>query len=275
DMFTLLLTSDLIIADISIYNANVFYELGIRHALRKSGAILIKCSVSDETPFDVVGYRYITYQKDNPSAAIAQLVQAINETIQSNGDDSPVFNWLPKPEEQDVERFKAVPEDFIEEVKIALDAKQEGKLALMAEETEGYSWQSPALRLIGESLFKLKAMDSARIVWEKIKSNRPYDKQANDRLATIYQRLADRELAQNPAEALSLLSRSNLAIGNLISLYESLNKQERAEAFALKARNTKTQWINTWRNVEKNERGPTAVQSGYLEAAFENYEQGY
>lgn len=34
DMFQRLLTADLVIADLSIDNANVFYELGIRHALR-------------------------------------------------------------------------------------------------------------------------------------------------------------------------------------------------------------------------------------------------
>ena len=36
DMFQLLLTADLVVADISIHNANVFYELGMRHALRES-----------------------------------------------------------------------------------------------------------------------------------------------------------------------------------------------------------------------------------------------
>jgi hypothetical protein len=34
DMFRLLVPSDLVIADVSIHNANVFYELGIRHGLR-------------------------------------------------------------------------------------------------------------------------------------------------------------------------------------------------------------------------------------------------
>ena len=33
DMFRLLVGADLVIADISIHNANVFYELGIRHAV--------------------------------------------------------------------------------------------------------------------------------------------------------------------------------------------------------------------------------------------------
>ena len=42
DMFEQLLVADLVIADISIHNANVFYELGIRHALRDKRTFLIK-----------------------------------------------------------------------------------------------------------------------------------------------------------------------------------------------------------------------------------------
>src|SRR2546429_245694 len=35
DMFSLIIEADLIVCDITYHNANVFYELGIRHALRK------------------------------------------------------------------------------------------------------------------------------------------------------------------------------------------------------------------------------------------------
>ena len=38
DMFQRLLTADLVVAEVSIHNANVFYELGIRHAVRKKGS---------------------------------------------------------------------------------------------------------------------------------------------------------------------------------------------------------------------------------------------
>ena len=51
DMFELLLIADLVVADISIHNANVFYELGIRHAFRDKCTVLIK-SKGDEVPFD-------------------------------------------------------------------------------------------------------------------------------------------------------------------------------------------------------------------------------
>ena len=52
DMFQRLLTSDLVIADLSIHNANVFYELGIRHALRDKRTFLLRANV-DAVPFDL------------------------------------------------------------------------------------------------------------------------------------------------------------------------------------------------------------------------------
>ncbi len=39
DMFQELLLADLVVVDMSIDNANVFYELGVRHALRKRGVL--------------------------------------------------------------------------------------------------------------------------------------------------------------------------------------------------------------------------------------------
>src|SRR5437868_12473200 len=42
DMFRLLAVSDLVIADVTIHNANAFYELGVRHALRPGSTQLIR-----------------------------------------------------------------------------------------------------------------------------------------------------------------------------------------------------------------------------------------
>src|SRR5216683_4314518 len=41
DMFALIIEADLVVADVTIHNANVFYELGIRHALRKRCSVMI------------------------------------------------------------------------------------------------------------------------------------------------------------------------------------------------------------------------------------------
>src|SRR5262245_32167358 len=61
-MFQRLLTADLVVAEVSIHNANVFYELGIRHALRRHRTFMVRGRTkSDKYPFDIQGYRYLTY----------------------------------------------------------------------------------------------------------------------------------------------------------------------------------------------------------------------
>jgi hypothetical protein len=54
----------LILADLSGKNANVFYELGLAHALAKP-AILIAESV-DDVPFDLRALRILEYNKSRP-----------------------------------------------------------------------------------------------------------------------------------------------------------------------------------------------------------------
>jgi hypothetical protein len=42
DMFQELLMADLVVADLTLDNPNVWYELGVRHALRARGVILVQ-----------------------------------------------------------------------------------------------------------------------------------------------------------------------------------------------------------------------------------------
>ncbi len=274
DMFSELLLADIVIADITIYNANVFYELGIRHALRDKRTILIKCAGYDETPFDIIGYRYVSYDQANPAGALPALIQTFEETMKADRKDSPVFNVLPQLESQDPEKYLALPKDFIEEVQIVESTKSAGRLALLAYEAGSFSWQIPALRHIGEALYKLKVFETAKFVWEKIRNNKPRDIQANDRLATIYQRLAENEMKLNPDEANALFAKSDMAIETLIS-NDKLSAYQMAEAYSLKARNAKTQWLNSWKDLSGNELRLAALQSLYLESAINNYEKGF
>jgi cobalamin biosynthesis Co2+ chelatase CbiK len=52
--------SDIIIAEITPVNANVFYELGYAHAMNKPTILLANRTV-EKLPFDVSGYRVIFY----------------------------------------------------------------------------------------------------------------------------------------------------------------------------------------------------------------------
>ena len=162
DMFSLLLQADIVIADITIHNANVFYELGIRHALRDKKTILIKMPGFDETPFDILGYRYVSYKMDDPSVSVPHLRKTLEEVNLSDRKDSPVFNLLPKLVPQDPLKLMVIPAEFIKEAEIAYRSTQIGILSLLADEAEFFQWKIPALRLIGEKLYKSKAHQNGR-----------------------------------------------------------------------------------------------------------------
>jgi hypothetical protein len=71
-----LMTADIVIADLTDANPNVFYELGMRHASR-SGTILIAKDASKK-PFDVRTELIIPYDIRNPTEAIRNIQRAIS-----------------------------------------------------------------------------------------------------------------------------------------------------------------------------------------------------
>jgi hypothetical protein len=98
DMFSLIIEADLVVCDITVHNANVFYELGIRHALRKRRTVLIKGDpVSHTTPFDVLTDRYVPYNISDAAAARTALASAIKATLVSDREtDSPCVQDAPR-----------------------------------------------------------------------------------------------------------------------------------------------------------------------------------
>jgi len=60
DIIRIIVESDVIVADITPTNPNVFYELGYAHALQKP-TILLANRQLEKLPFDISGYRVIFY----------------------------------------------------------------------------------------------------------------------------------------------------------------------------------------------------------------------
>src|SRR5438045_8179389 len=56
DMFQDLLLAEFVVADLTLDNPNVWYEIGVRHALRAGGAVLTY-ALRDRLPFDIAGMR--------------------------------------------------------------------------------------------------------------------------------------------------------------------------------------------------------------------------
>lgn len=260
DMFQRLLTADLVVADLSIHNANVFYELGIRHALREKRTFLLRCD-GDKYPFDLQTDRYFVYRKDDPAASLGGLTEALRHTLASDDQDSPVFRSLPHLRQQDRSSFLVVPRDFREEVERAKREKHPGDLELLAHEARGFEWECEGLRLVGQAQFALKAMHGALDTWEALRQLDGDDPEANLRLATIHERLGD-------------LVDADLAVKRVLEQARA-NPKDRAEAFSLTARNAKTRWRSDWEKLPEDRRRDEALRSPHLETSLEAYAKAF
>lgn len=128
-MFARLLLAEFVVADLTLANANVFYELGIRHAAKPFTTVPIFANVS-ALPFDVALVRAVGYQlkKGKLTKAAAQklksqLAKRLCDAISgATTDDSPLFQLIPKfpgidlPEE--------VTETFKDRIKEAEEFRQ-------------------------------------------------------------------------------------------------------------------------------------------------------
>ena len=148
-MFGLIVGGDLVICDITIHNPNVFYELGIRHAVRRKGSVMIKGTpVQETTPFDLLTDRYLAYDIGDPAKTKSELVRVIKATRDGTREtDSPVFKMLPALREQDLSAIQVVPVDLQEEIARAAVAGSARWLRLRWSEVEGQVFLWPALRL--------------------------------------------------------------------------------------------------------------------------------
>lgn len=102
-MYELLLSADVVVADLSTSNKNAFYELGIRHALRPFTTIIIAESDMKSFPFDVnhVLVRQYEHLGKDIGASEARrfqklLTDAIQQILAKNpvDQDSPVYTFL-------------------------------------------------------------------------------------------------------------------------------------------------------------------------------------
>ncbi len=269
DMFQMLIAYDLVIADMSINNANVFYELGIRHGLRPNGTILIRFESEGDVPFDLKTDRYIPYNRENPSKAIDDLARTIKDTLtaqqsQNRRPDSPVFLLLPKLAPPDAAKLLVVPKEFQEAVAKAESDAQNGRttLALLAEEAKRTPWAREGVRWVALAQRRIKHFLAALESWEYIRGDLPDDVEANLQLATIYQLQGD------------LVSASQACQRVLDN--PGVDRKWRADARSQLARNEKGLWAGEFAALASEEkRRARAVSDSRLTDAFEGYMAGF
>jgi MAP3K TRAFs-binding domain len=98
-MFERLILCEYAVADLTTANANVFYELGVRHAVREWSTVLLFAEGGSQLPFDVAPLRALPYRltpagtPDDLDATRAALARRLEEARKAHA-DSPVYQLV-------------------------------------------------------------------------------------------------------------------------------------------------------------------------------------
>lgn len=276
DMFQELLLADLVVVDLSIDNPNVWYELGVRHALRSRGVIQIKCT-RDYMPFDVYTDRTLTYHMQDwasdPATLDADkeaLAKFAVETCKSwhKYRISPVYhllNYLQEPDwktlyVKECGEFSEQQEQWERRISVARQKGRPGDILVLAEEAPNYVMLREAHCAAGSALLKMGQFSFALEQFEKALQIDP------DNVLTLQAKgIVLGRLGRHP-EAKELL-KSILKI-----------KPEDPETLALLGRVEKDAWLAAWRKegaTPEQMRTDAAAEDGLLREAIETYSAGF
>jgi hypothetical protein len=152
---------------------------------------------------------------------------------------------VPALPEADPERVQVVPPDFLQEVERAGAAKSKGWLRLLSREVLSQRFERSGLKIVGQAQWKIKDYDGAVTTFERIRAaSAKADIEANLALANIFERQS-RDSAVPADRRSTLLVASDQAIENVVSS-PGVTRAQLAEALALKGRNQKTHWRESW-----------------------------
>lgn len=96
-MFTNIYEADVAVVDITMLNPNVFYELGMRHTVKRNVTIIMQ-QAGTQIPFNISGFTIVSYKMDDP-VALKEAAEQI-QTMIKNGlanvqkSDSPIYEVL-------------------------------------------------------------------------------------------------------------------------------------------------------------------------------------
>ncbi len=177
DMFQELLAADLVLADLTSANPNVWYELGVRHALRSRGVVLVVGVLPGFNPppvFDLYTDRKLHYaltadgvpDPASLSSTVAALAAMALETLAASTRRrvSPVYQLLPYLEQPQWKRlllagdneFRGAYETWSDRMEVARQSNRPGDILTLADETPTRALALEARRMAGNSLLKLR-----------------------------------------------------------------------------------------------------------------------
>lgn len=276
DMFQELLLADLVVVDLSIDNPNVWYELGVRHALRARGVLLVQ-SERDYQPFDIYTDRKLHYhlkngvpdpaQLDQDRAALAQMAKATMESWQGRP-ISPVFSLLEGLQEPDWRdmllsgrnEFRDAYETWRRRIEVARKGNRAGDVMVLAEETPTWALRLEARRMAGRALLKLQQYRLALEQYEAALELDPNDLDSRQQKGILLGRLGRHDEAREWVEAVIA------------------DRAADSECWCLLGRLEKEEWVSRWRlpaATPELMRAAAARELPLLLAAIEPYMKAF
>lgn len=287
DMFQELLMADLVVADLTLENPNVWYELGVRHALRARGVVLV-CGGRVTTAFDLYTDRKLRYDLQNIlrdggpetmtlEADKAGLTRMVKETMESwhGRKISPVYHLLPHLQEPDwkslrigdVCEFWELHDAWEARVLLARKAGRPGDILVLADEAPVAAFRAEAWIRAGLALRRAEHFDFALEQLERGLEIAPLNLQGLQEKGICLQRLA---MAGAPGHA---LERAREHYRNVLQRYPG-----DVETWSLLGRVDKDAWTQAWRRSGRSAeqmRDDAAYEDALLRAAIDSYAKGY
>ncbi|MGK2912998.1 MAG: TRAFs-binding domain-containing protein [Porticoccaceae bacterium] len=244
DMFQELLVADLVVADLTLDNPNVWYELGVRHALRARGVVLVQ-GPRPSQPFDIYTDRKLRYRLQDGApdpAALAADRNALTAMARATLDAasartvSPVYTLLQhlrEPQWRDLllaqrNEFSAAYDAWNSRMEVARQKNRVGDILVLADETPTQALWLEARRAAGNSLIKLRHFDFALEQFEAALAVDADDKQSREKKAMCLGRRGRYEEAREWTRQLTD------------------DYPTDAEVWALAGRVEKDSWVQRW-----------------------------
>lgn len=274
-MFERLLLCDFAVADLTTANANVFYELGVRHATRPATTLAIFAR-GQTPPFDVNYLRALPYELAEGNALGADEAKKLREglaerlkelrdiAITDAAKDSPIFQLLDGYAAPPLDHLKT--DTFRDQARYSEELRKE---LAAAREAEGKGAAVEALAAIETKLGKLDAVEVGVLV-DLFLSYRAVE--AWDRMIGLYERLPEEVkrtvmLREQLGFALNRAGRKDEAVKELEAVIAE--KGPSAETCGILGRVYKDRW-----NAARKE-GKKLEAAGHLKRAIETYLRGF
>ena len=283
DMFQELLIADLVVADLTLANPNVWYELGVRHALRARGVVIV-CGGQVTTAFDLYTDRKLRYGLNDGGpdpATLQEDIQRLTEMVKATMESwhgrkvSPVYQLLPNLQEPDwktlrigdVSEFWEQHDAWERRILLARKAGRIGDVLVLAEEAPVAAFRAAAWIRAGVALRKAGRFDFALEHLQRGLAVEPGNLDGLREKGVCLQRLA---IAHHPGHS---LGRAREHYRNILGQFP-----DDPETWALLGRVDKDAWVAAWRlpgGSPEQMREDAAYEDALLRAAIDSYASGY